>query len=62
MRKIKSMLVERGIYQSDIARDLNVSGALVSKVVSGKDRSRRVQEKIANVLGLPYEKLWEKTA
>ena len=58
MSEIKALLVKNRIKQVEIARNLNVSEATVSRVVSRKERSRRVQKEIARVLNLTYEELW----
>lgn len=55
---VKALLIEKGINLVDIARALKVSSPTVSKVVSGKARSKRVQEAIAAALGLNIADLW----
>ena len=54
----KILMLRRGITQAEIARRLGVSGATVSLVVSGKMKSRRVEQTIAEALGLLREILW----
>lgn len=54
----KILMLRKGITQAEIARRLGVSGATVSLVVSGRMRSRRVEQEIAEALGLPREILW----
>lgn len=60
--KIKAMLVERGIKITDIAKKAGVSRITVSVVITGKGKSRHIQQTIADVLGKPYKKLWGKAA
>lgn len=57
-KKIKARLVERGISQVDIARRLNLSPQTVATVINRRGRSYRVEQAIADLLGLPYEILW----
>lgn len=54
----KILMLRKGITQAEIARRLGVSGPTVSLVVSGRMRSRRVEQEIAESLGLPREILW----
>lgn len=61
-RKIKSLLIAKGIKQSDIASHLGVSRASVSGTISGYWTSRRVSEEIASRLNLPVEKIFPKLA
>lgn len=56
--KVKILFLEKGIKQKDIAQKANVSTGFVSSILSGKDKSRRVQAIIANILNKPYKELW----
>ena len=58
--KIKAMLVERGIKQSDIAKELGIARSSVGGAISGyrQHKSRRVHEAVAKRVGKPIEKLW----
>lgn len=49
-RKVKALLVEKGIKQVAIARSLGVSASTVCKIVSGTARSRRVEKAIEDIL------------
>ncbi|MFQ5779148.1 MAG: transcriptional regulator [Nitrospiria bacterium] len=51
-------MLRRGITQARIARELGVSGATVSLVVGGRMKSRRVEEAIADALGISRAVLW----
>lgn len=61
-QKIKAMLVERGIRQVDIARELGLKKETVNTVLNNHGTSRRVKEHIAKRLGRPVEYLWPKQA
>lgn len=59
-RKVKSLMVLKGIKNVDIARKLGLSPVTVSIVLTGRRKSRRIQKAIAEALGVNYEKLWHK--
>lgn len=61
-RKIKAMLILKGIKQADVAKELDVSRAAVSVVVSGKGTSRRIKEHIARLLNKDIDDLWPMAA
>jgi len=58
--KIKAMMVERGVKQVDIARELGIAPSSVGGAIKGyrQHRSRRVHEAVARRVGKPIEKLW----
>jgi predicted transcriptional regulator len=58
--KIKAMLVERGVKQCDIAKELGIAPSSVGGAIRGyrQHRSRRVHEAVAAKVGKPIEKLW----
>lgn len=63
-RKIKSMLIAKGIKQADIARKLGVSRGTVSGAIGGHHESNAVKQAVAQLLGIPYQKLadmWTRT-
>jgi lambda repressor-like predicted transcriptional regulator len=63
--EIRAELKRRGINQADIAplvRPRPVKPSTVRVVISGCQRSRPIQEAVAEVLGIPYEKIWGKAA
>ncbi len=60
-RKIKGLLMMKGITATSIAKSMNVSLTFVSLVINEKKKSKRIQEFIAQLLGLTYSELWEKT-
>ena len=57
-RKIKAMMIERGIKQKDIAQALGVTRACISVVLNGYQNSKRVKAAIAEALNIKYEALW----
>lgn len=61
-RKVKSLMVLKGIKSIDIARQLGVSRVTVSIVLTGKGKSQRIQKAIADALCMQYEKLWSNSS
>lgn len=61
-RKIKSLLVKHGIKQKDIAAELGLTIGTVSGAINGHFKSRRIQQKVAELLSMDYEKLWGRAA
>jgi lambda repressor-like predicted transcriptional regulator len=59
-RKIKGLLMMRGITVTSIAKSMEVSLTFVSLVINEKKKSKRIQEYVAQLLGLTYSELWEK--
>lgn len=58
IRNIKALLIEAGIKQVDLARQLGVDPSAVSAIVSGRKRSRRIRLAIARVLQCRVQDLW----
>lgn len=50
---IRAELIRRGIRQADIARELGIHRVTVNQVIRGVGTSRRVAERIADILGRP---------
>ncbi len=59
-RKIRGLLMMKGMSVTDIAETMGVSLTFVSLVINEKKKSRRIQEFIAQLLGLSYAQLWKK--
>lgn len=59
---IKGLMAMRNIKSVQIAHHLGVTPSAVSLVISGKQRSRRVQQAIADFLNMPYDEVWGKAA
>ncbi len=56
--EIKSLLALKGIKSVEIARRAGVKPQTVSTVLTGRQRSRRVEMTIAKALRMPYKKLY----
>jgi transcriptional regulator with XRE-family HTH domain len=64
-RKLKAMLIEKGIKQIDIAREMGVTKGTISGAIGGHHNSRAVKMKVAELLKVDIEKierLWSKAA
>ena len=61
-RKVKALLVERGIKQKDIAEELGVLLSTVSGVLNGHHSSARIRAYITKRLGKSCERLWDKAS
>lgn len=61
-RKVKALLVEKGIKQKDIAAALGVTAGCVSGTISGRFQSLRIRKAVAKVLKMPYAKVWGRAA
>lgn len=57
-RKIRAMLVERGITHTSIAKALGLTPATVGDVVTGGRQSRRVKLAVAEALRVKPSRLW----
>jgi transcriptional regulator with XRE-family HTH domain len=55
----KVALIRKGIAMTEIARALEVSHTQVSRVVAGERRSPRVEQAIADALGLPVREVFD---
>jgi transcriptional regulator with XRE-family HTH domain len=52
--KIKIRMLERGIYsQKALAERLGVNPSTVTRLLKGQRKSRRLQKRIAEILGMP---------
>ena len=56
--EIKAALRMKGVTQARLADRLGVARATVSMVISGASRSGRIQQAVADVLGLPQNEIW----
>lgn len=56
--EIQAALKKKGIKQADIARMCEVSAAAVGEVIHGKSRSRNIESRIAQELGISEAELW----
>lgn len=55
---IKYALALRSYTQRDVARECDVEPSTVSMVINGRGRSRRVENRIAAITGVPLSELW----
>lgn len=55
---IKQHLLLCGLRPSAIATRLHCSRAMISQVVAGTRRSRRIEARIAQLIGIPRRDLW----
>ncbi len=58
--KINELLEEKGVTQTQIADGLGVRQPAVSQVVHKRQTSRRIQDKICEVLELSFDEVWKK--
>jgi len=56
--QIRAQLIDNGCRPSELAKQLGVSDASVSLVISGKSKSARIADAIAQELGLDKRDLW----
>jgi len=61
-QKIRALMIENDVRQTDVANHLGLSRATVCSVISGRSTSRRVSTEIARRLNMPIEKLWPRLA
>ena len=54
----KTLMLMKGVRSADIARDCKCSPSLVSQVISGDKRSRRVEVALARRLRMKVGDLW----
>lgn len=62
VEKIRALLIEHKVKQTDIAKELGLSSGSVNRVISGHYTSRRVQEAVAKAARVPFEKMWGQAA
>ncbi|MFB3924888.1 MAG: helix-turn-helix domain-containing protein [Syntrophales bacterium] len=55
---IRIALLRRGVTQTDIALEQNVSKAAVYRTIEGKSKSHRLRTAIAEKTGLSIQKIW----
>lgn len=58
LKSVKAIMVDAGVSGRTIALKLKVSPSAVSQVASKKIKSKRIQQAIADEVGISYEKLW----
>ncbi len=55
---IQIMMRRRGITIQDIADDQDVVRILVSTVIAGQKKSKRIRIEVARLLGMEFDILW----
>lgn len=56
--EIKAALRIKGVTLTALASELSLSRSMVTQVIYGYARSKRVEERIAKVLGKPVGAIW----
>jgi len=56
--EIKAALRINGVTLTALAHELGLSRSMVTQVIHGYARSRRVEERIAQLLGKPINAIW----
>lgn len=59
---IRGLLIMHRIDRAAIAQKLGVTYSCINMVVSGRGKSRRVMQAIADALDMSFEELWGKDA
>ena len=55
--KIKIRMLEQGIYtQKALAEKLGVNPSTITRLLKGERKSRRLEKRIAEILGIPARK------
>jgi transcriptional regulator with XRE-family HTH domain len=57
--RIRMVLRSRRISARDIAEDLGVLRTAVENVISGYSRNKKIQLRLADIVGCPVDELWE---
>jgi len=57
-RRVMVALAERSLTISDLAREIFISRAIISQVISGRRISPKTEQRIAEFLGKPVEYLF----
>lgn len=55
---IRGLLAMRKITGRRIAESIGVTESYVSHVLAGRNKNRRVQQAVADALGMTFEELW----
>ncbi len=56
--EIKTLFIQKGISSKKLAKQIGVSPVTLSIVLTGRQRSSRIQKAIAKALKVPYKILW----
>lgn len=55
---IRIAMIRAGVTQSVLARELNVTGQAIYQIISGRQTSQRIREKIAEAIGIDIQRIW----
>ncbi|MEM4958592.1 MAG: helix-turn-helix transcriptional regulator [Nanopusillaceae archaeon] len=58
VKKIKTLMLLKGIRGVHLAKELGVHPTLIYHVINGRRKSKRVAEYIATRLNIPYRELF----
>ncbi|MDR3064773.1 MAG: helix-turn-helix domain-containing protein [Comamonas sp.] len=56
--QIKAALRMKGISPTALASEMRVANSSVSQVISGRAVSARIRQRIAEITGMPVDRLW----
>jgi lambda repressor-like predicted transcriptional regulator len=59
---VRGLLAMHNIRNRQLARHLGVTDTCVGRVLSGRAKSRRVQQAVAEFLDMTFEEVWGKSA
>lgn len=54
-KELKILLIEKGITQAQIARQINKSRSLISRILNGERKSDQTRQEIAGAMGIRYQ-------
>jgi len=57
-KRRKALMIQAGLSQAEVARNLDITRSTVCGVVSGKKKSRRIMRYIARRLGMKISDFW----
>jgi transcriptional regulator with XRE-family HTH domain len=57
-KEIRILMLQKGVTQAQIARDLNVTRAAICHVLKGELPSHRIRRAVAKSLRVPISRLW----
>lgn len=60
--RVRAKLAAMEMTQADLARELETSPAMISQLLAGKRRSRRLELMIAGLTGLSHRSIWPRNS
>ena len=55
-KQMKIAMVEQGIPQQELARQLGLANSTVSDIIYGRNQCKKTKERIAETLGIEWER------